>query len=343
MNGKPDVSVIVPVYNGAQTLPDLVMGMRTVLPECSHQFELVLINDGSQDDSWNTICSLSKQHSWVRGINLARNYGQHNALLCGIHAAKFDILVTVDDDLQNPPEEIPKLLEKLAEGYDVVYGVPQHEQHGLLRDFASQFTKMALREAMGADIARNVSAFRAFRKRVCVAFTHYRGSFVSVDVLLTWGTTRFAALRVKHAPRKAGVSGYSVGKLIAHAFNMITGFSVLPLQVASILGFAFTLLGFVLLSYVVGRYFIQGSSVPGFPFLALDDRNLFRRAVVRPGSDRGIPGTHALPHYGAPSLCCISGQRLRPGENERLKDSEATGLRCHKAVVPDQSWENESL
>jgi undecaprenyl-phosphate 4-deoxy-4-formamido-L-arabinose transferase len=268
MNHKPDVSVIVPVYNGEQTLPELVQRLQAVLLEYCRRFEVLLINDGSSDGSWITICQLVQEHVWVQGIDLARNYGQHNALLCGIRAGKFDFLVTMDDDLQNPPEEIPKLLQKLGEGYDVVYGVPEKDEHGLLRNIASQFTKIALRDAMGTEIARNVSAFRAFRKQVCVAFPHFRGSFVSMDVLLTWGTTRFAALRVKHAPRRAGISGYSMGKLISHAFNMITGFSVLPLQVASVLGFAFTLLGFVILLYVLGRYFLRGSPVPGFPFLA---------------------------------------------------------------------------
>ena len=265
---KPDVSVIVPVYNGQQTLPELVQRLGSVLRECCRQFELVMVNDGSSDESWRVICQLAETHAWVRGINLARNYGQHNALLCGIRSGTFGILVTMDDDLQNPPEEIPKLLQKLQEGYDVVYGVPQEEQHDLFRNLASQFTKLALREAMGTEIARNISAFRVFRSSVCAAFSHYRSSSVSVDVLLTWGTTRFAALRVQHAPRRAGTSGYSLGKLISHAFNMITGFSVLPLQLASVLGFAFTLMGLVILVYVVGRYLLEGSRVPGFPFLA---------------------------------------------------------------------------
>jgi len=227
-----------------------------------------MVNDGSSDGSWSTICRIAQEHVWVHGINLARNYGQHNALLCGIRAAKFELLVTMDDDLQNPPEEIPKLLQKLEEGYDVVYGVPQTEQHGLLRDLASQFTKIALRSAMGTEIARNVSAFRVFRRRICVAFSQYGGSFVSLDVLLTWGTTRFTAVRVRHDPREVGVSGYTVGKLIRHASNMITGFSILPLQMASVMGFGFTLVGVLVLAYVLGRYFLQGTTVPGFPFLA---------------------------------------------------------------------------
>ena len=267
-DAKAEISIVVPVYNGAQTLPELVERLQPVLLGLCDQFELIMINDGSSDASWTTIRRLAEQYPWVRGLNLARNYGQHNALLCGIRAARFDLLVTIDDDLQNPPEEIPNLLQKLDEGYDVVYGVPQQEQHGLLRDLASQITKIALRSAMGAEIARNVSAFRVFRKRICVAFLHFQGSFVSLDVLLTWGTTRFGALRVRHDPRQKGVSGYTVGKLLRHASNMITGFSVLPLQIASFVGFGFTLFGFGILIYVLGRYVIQGGSVPGFPFLA---------------------------------------------------------------------------
>lgn len=268
MSTRPDLTVIVPVYNGEQTLSELVERLHAVLPHQCRSFEILLVNDGSSDESWNTIRRLAAEYASVRGINLSRNYGQHNALLCGIRAATSDVLVTMDDDLQNPPEEIPKLLCKLAEGYDVVYGVPQQEQHGFLRDLASQFTKLALRSAMGTEIARNVSAFRAFRRVVCVSFEHFQGSFVCLDVLLTWGTNRFSAVRVEHDPRPRGVSGYSVGKLIRHASNMITGFSVLPLQIASLVGFVFTLVGIAVLAYVLGRYFLQGSPVPGFPFLA---------------------------------------------------------------------------
>jgi undecaprenyl-phosphate 4-deoxy-4-formamido-L-arabinose transferase len=121
---------------------------------------------------------------------------------------------------------------------------------------------------MGAETARNVSAFRVFRTQVRDAFANYQGPFVSVDVLLTWGTTRFAAIPVRHNPRRIGVSNYTFRKLVLHALNMMTGFSVLPLQMASLIGFAFTLFGLGVLAYVLGRYLIQGGSVPGFPFLA---------------------------------------------------------------------------
>jgi glycosyltransferase involved in cell wall biosynthesis len=136
----------------------------------------------------------------------------------------------LDDDLQNPPEEIPRLLAKLNEGNDVVYGTPQQEQHGLWRDLASRITKIALQKSMGVDTARNVSAFRVFRTQVREAFFDYRSSFVSIDVLLTWGTTRFAAVKVQHAERTVGQSNYTFGKLVTHALNMMTGFSTWPLQ-----------------------------------------------------------------------------------------------------------------
>jgi undecaprenyl-phosphate 4-deoxy-4-formamido-L-arabinose transferase len=231
-------------------------------------YEIVLVNDGSRDASWNAVATLADQFPEVRGVDLMRNFGQHNALLCGIRSAQGKIIVTLDDDLQNPPEEIPRLLAKLDEGYDVAYGTPEREQHGLLRDMASRITKIALQNAMGADTARNVSAFRAFRTRLRMAFATYQSPFVSIDVLLTWGTTRFAALKVRHDPRYRGVSNYTVRKLITHALNLMTGFTTLPLQVASMLGFALTLFGIGILFYVIGRYFISGGAVPGFPFLA---------------------------------------------------------------------------
>jgi undecaprenyl-phosphate 4-deoxy-4-formamido-L-arabinose transferase len=262
------ISVIVPVYNGELTVRQIVSRLEPVLTNQASSYEVILVNDGSHDKSWNIICELAAQYPWVRGIDMMRNFGQHNALLCGIRAASSEIIVTIDDDLQNPPEEIPKLLGKLAEGYDVIYGTPHKEQHGLWRDLASQITKMVLQGAMGAKIARNVSAFRAFRAQVSDAFANYQGPFVSIDVLLTWGTTRFAAIPVNHDPRRAGVSNYTFRKLITHALNMMTGFSTLPLQIASIVGFGVILFGIGVLLYVIGRYLVVGGSVPGFPFLA---------------------------------------------------------------------------
>jgi len=262
------ISVVVPVYNSAGSLGALVARLEPVLRAQASEFELLLVNDGSRDESWHIVQDLAAGRDWIVGIDLMRNYGQHNALLCGIRAARHGVIVTMDDDLQHPPEEIPRLLEMLAQGFDVVYGSPIEEQHGLWRDLASQITKLALQSAMGTAIARRVSAFRAFQTPVRDAFAAYDSSYVCIDVLLTWGTTKFAAVPVRHDPRPVGQSNYTLGKLLTHAVNMVTGFSTLPLQVANLLGFAFMIFGGLVLVYVVGRVVLQGSSVAGFPFLA---------------------------------------------------------------------------
>lgn len=263
-----NLSVVVPVYNSELILPELIKRLHLVLSLVAVNYELVLVNDGSHDGSWEVICQVSQIYDWILGINLMRNYGQHNALLAGIRAAQYEVIVTLDDDLQNPPEAIPKLLEKLNDGYDVVYGTPEKQKHELWRNLASYLTKIALQSSMGIPTARSVSAFRVFRTRLRNAFASYSSSFVCIDVLLTWGTTQFASVKVGHHSRVQGVSNYTFRKLLTHALNMMTGFNTLPLQLASLTGFLFMFFGLGILIYVVGHYLIQGSSVAGFPFLA---------------------------------------------------------------------------
>ncbi len=266
--GLPTISVVVPVYNGAASLPGLVERLEPVLRAHASRFELVFVNDGSRDGSWKVIEGLVARHAWMRGIDMLRNYGQHNALLCGIRAARHELIVTMDDDLQHPPEELPKLLARLDEGCDVVYGPPEKQQHGPVRDLASQMIKLVLQRSMGAQNARSVSALRVFRSCLREAFAGYRSQHVSIDVLLSWATTRFAFVRVRHDERRLGKSNYSYRQLFGHALDMITGFSALPLQLASWIGFLFTLFGMGVLVYVLRNYVLYGSPVAGFPFLA---------------------------------------------------------------------------
>jgi glycosyltransferase involved in cell wall biosynthesis len=264
----PTVSVVVPVFNSEAVLTELVSRLEWTLATASLEFELVLVNDGSGDRSWEVISQLSRAHSWVRGFDLARNYGQHNALLAGILEASKEIVVTMDDDLQHPPEEIPKLLDKLAEGYDVVYGVSEQKRQGAGRRLASAATRSMLQAVMRVDVARRQSSFRAFRSSIRDSFAHYQGPVVFVDALLTWGTTRFAAVAIRHEERRSGRSGYAPLKLLGHAINMTSSFSTLPLRLASLLGFAFALFGAATLAYVLTRFALHGISVPGFTFIA---------------------------------------------------------------------------
>lgn len=264
----PSLSIVIPVYNSEGSLATLIGRLQPVLTAHGAPFELILVNDGSRDGSWKVIEDLARKHDWIRGVDMLRNYGQHNALLCGIRFARHELVVTMDDDLQHPPEEIPKLLAALTPDRDVVYGAPEREAHGLLRDLASQITKLALQKAMGAATARSVSAFRVFRGQLRDGFADFRGQFVSIDVLLTWSTTRFAAVRVRHDKRAVGASNYTYGKLLTHALNMVTGFSVLPLQIASVLGFVLTLFGVCVAAYVIYNRLVHEVVVEGWTSLA---------------------------------------------------------------------------
>ena len=264
---RRSISVVTPVYNGEGSVAELCRRLDEVLPQIALEHEIILVNDGSRDRSWDVISELSSRYPAVRGFNLMRNYGQHNALLCGIRAAKYEVIVTMDDDLQHPPEEIAQLLARLDEGFDVVYGTPKAEQNGFLRAVASRITRLALSTAVGSDVGKNVSAFRVFRTRLREAFAEYHSPFVSIDVLLSWTTSRFGAVAVDFRPRHAGPSNYTLAKLVRHALDVMTGFSTLPLQLASMIGFACTLFGIAVLVYVIGSYLFQGS-IPGFPFVA---------------------------------------------------------------------------
>jgi glycosyltransferase involved in cell wall biosynthesis len=266
---RSSISVVVPVYNAAQTIDTLVERLLAVLRQRAVAFEVILVNDGSRDGSWGRIQHFSRMHPEIVGLDLMRNYGQHNALLCGIRAARHDIVVTLDDDLQQPPEEIPTLVDAVEAGHgDVVYGRPVKEQHGLWRNMASRLVKTALKSALGAEMAPLVSTFRAFRTELRTAFERYQSPLISIDVLLSWATNRFAAVPVARVPREQGKSAYNFRSLARHALNMATGFSVLPLQIATVVGFACMLFGAGVLVFVLVRYLLEGTTAPGFPFLA---------------------------------------------------------------------------
>ncbi len=268
---EPALSVVVPVYNAEATLGELARRLAAALDPVDGvggRWELILVNDGSADASWRRIAELAAADGRIRGIDLGRNYGQHNALLAGLRSARAPIAATLDDDLQNPPEELPRLLAALGPDFDVVYGTPERQRHGFWRVVASRLTRWVLAESMGQEAARRVSAFRVLRTRLRDAFADYTGPFVSLDALLTWGSQRFGAVTVRHDPRERGRSGYSLRRLIRHALDLVTGFSTLPLRMASLMGLALALFGGGVLAFVVAGYFVRGGSVPGFPFLA---------------------------------------------------------------------------
>lgn len=265
---RPGLSVIVPVYQSTASLIELVDRTEASLAH-SGPYEIIFVDDGSAHETWEVIRSLASGHSAVRGLRLGRNYGQHSALVAGVRQARYPLIVTLDDDLQNPPEEIGTLVNELLEGpWDVVYGVPMRVEQSLLRRLAGRWMRLALKGGLGTDSAPQMSSFRVFRSTLRAAFENDLGTGVSLDALLSWGTSRFGSVRVRHDPRKEGASNYTFRRLLRFAVDTTTGYSTLPLQGAGILGFVTMLFGIVILVVVTVRPLVSGDSVPGFPFLA---------------------------------------------------------------------------
>jgi len=266
MDLKVGISVVVPVYRSEQTLTELVERISNAIAPSQH--EILLIDDASGDGTWNKICTLASADLKVRGIRLSRNSGQHSALLAGVRLAKYSTVVTLDDDLQNPPEEIPHLVQALNSDVDVVYGVSDQVKQSLFRRLMSRFARMLFSSLLDFKIAVSMSAFRAFRTNLRDGFDSSLGPNISIDALLTWSTARFATVNVKHAKRRSGNSHYTLRKLLRFMIDMATGYSTTPLRLATSIGFATIGFGLLLLFYVAGRPLISGSKVPGFPLLA---------------------------------------------------------------------------
>ncbi|GGL05668.1 glycosyltransferase family 2 protein [Planomonospora parontospora] len=259
------VSVVIPCYRSEITLPPLVTRLVSVLRDMSVRHEVILVVDGSPDDTWKVAESLARRIDAVRAIRLSRNYGQHNALVAGIREAKFDVVVTMDDDLQHPPEQVPLLLAALeGDRLDLVYGVPHNEEHGFLRSLASRSVKTGMSRALGVRNAQKISAFRAFRTCLRDGFEELSGPHASVDVALSWSTVQIGSVGVHMNDREVGESNYNVRMLVRHAVNMLLGYSTAPLRMASYLGFLTGIIGLLLGGLVLWRFATGDTTVAGF-------------------------------------------------------------------------------
>ena len=245
------VSVVIPVYNSSATLSELVARVSSALDAYAKPYEILLVNDGSADNSWSTIKELTSRYPKLRGIDLTRNFGQHNAVLAGVRAATGDVVVTLDDDLQHPPEAIPELLDAMVPGVDLVYGSPVHQRHGWWRDAASVGSKRLMTVFGGWGDARVVTDFRAFRAALRAGFASYQAPAVTFDALLASTTQSIVSVPVEHAPRRVGRSNYGLPRLMSYAATMATGYSVRPLRLIALFGAILSIGGVVGLSAVL--------------------------------------------------------------------------------------------
>lgn len=264
----PGISVVIPAFGTPGSIEALCDKVAKHVGPLAESIEVILVDDGSEDDTWQRIAHAAASRSWVRGLRLSRNYGQHNALLAGMREATLPIVVTMDDDLQNPPEAVGALLAALTDDVDLVYGSPVKETQSAGRNVASVATKRLMSRLLGPDINPRMSAFRLFRRDLLASSEGADDPYVSIDVILSWATTKVAVVDVEFAKRASGASGYNLSRLIRHALNMVTGYSTRPLRWVSMTGLVIGAFGLALLVYVVIRFLIEPSAVEGFTFLA---------------------------------------------------------------------------
>ena len=259
-----DISVVIPLYRSAPTVELLLRRVATVLASITSSYEIVLVEDCSPDDTWQAIENARGVYGErVVAVQLMRNYGQHNALMCGLGLARGRVVVTMDDDLQNPPEEIPKLLARLEEGgFDLVYGSADVRQHAGWRNLGSALVWSFYRRVFGGRVTP--TTYRAMRHELARSVLFYDLNFTYLDGLLAWCTTRIGEVTVAHDARAVGTSGYSMRKLLLLALNLYTNFSLLPLQLVSAIGLLAALGGFGLGAYYLVLYLAASISVPGF-------------------------------------------------------------------------------
>ena len=263
-----DVSFVIPCYGSEHTIEKVVDELRTTMaqrPECS--YEIVLVNDNSPDQVWGVIQKLVKTYGNMKGISLARNFGQHAALMAGYRSCSGDIVVSLDDDGQTPADEAFLLIDKIKEGYDVVYGCYPEIKQSHFRIFGSWVNEKMIEVLLGKPRELKCTSYYAARRFIIEEMLRYRNSYPYVGGLVLRSTKNIANVLVHHRARMEGKSGYSLGKLLGLWFNGFTAFSVKPLRLATVVGFLCAAAGFIYGVVMVLRKLLGYTTVLGYSSL----------------------------------------------------------------------------
>lgn len=254
------LSVVIPVYNGASTIGPLVDRLLAELG-ATYALEIVLVEDGSTDDSVSVCRALATRHREVVFVGLARNFGEHNAVMAGLRRATGQAVVTMDDDFQNPPQEVVRLIEKLRAGFDVVFARYEQKQHSSFRNVGSWFNNAVATAMLDKPYELYLSSFKAMNRFLVDEITSYRGPFPYIDGLVLRTTRHWATETVAHEPRAVGRSNYTFRRLVRLWLAMFTNFSVLPLRVASMTGFVCAAVG-ILAAIAFGIERLENPELP---------------------------------------------------------------------------------
>jgi polyisoprenyl-phosphate glycosyltransferase len=301
---EPLVSVVIPVYKSEPLLRDLCDRTVRVLEQYTRgRFEIIFVNDNSPDDAWSVLIKFRQMDSRVGIIRLMRNVGQHNATLCGLRYARGAYVVMMDDDLQNPPEEIPKLIDHLVDnGLDAVFGIPIEKKHSAPRRLGSRLNNMILNISIKKPCDLRLSSFRVITSAVRSAVAQYRGEYVTIGGLICLIAGRSGNVIVEHHARKTGISGYSLSKLIKLSLNNLINFSLFPLRVISYIGFLSFSFAFVYAVFIVVQKMRGAITSAGFATMAIltcffSGLILLSIGIVGEYIMKVIKGAYSLPQY----------------------------------------------
>jgi glycosyltransferase involved in cell wall biosynthesis len=275
-----EISVVVPVYNSEKTLNELNGRLRVVLGEqLKKTFEVIFVDDHSTDNSWAILEELQRIDPRVKIIRLIRNFGQHNATICGFRHCSGEYVITMDDDLQHPPEEIPKLINKIEDGNNVVFGVFAHKKHNMFRNLGSGLINYLQNRILGKPKQLYFTSFRVLRRKVVEQIADKAKSeycYICADILKYAAQDKIANVRVEHHSRKAGHSNYTIIKLLSLASNLLINYSAIPLRFMICSGFAISAGCLVYALYVLLRVVFEGPiKIVGWASLAFLTTFLF--------------------------------------------------------------------
>jgi undecaprenyl-phosphate 4-deoxy-4-formamido-L-arabinose transferase len=260
----PEISVVIPVYNEEDNLRELGERLIRTLKALDRPFEIIFVDDGSTDRSWQLLGELNREHPrHIRALQFHRNFGQHQAIFAGFQAARGQVMVTLDADLQNPPEEIPRLVAKLDEGYDTVGGWRENRQDSIFRKLPSQMVNYVMSKVTGVKLRDYGCMLRAYRREVVDSINQCQESSSFIPALANLFSHRVAEIPVGHAERERGTSKYGVFKLLRLNFDLMTGFSNLPIHLVGFMGVAIALLGLLFGLFLFIRRIFVGPEVEG--------------------------------------------------------------------------------
>lgn len=258
------VSFVIPCYRSEHTLPHVVKEIQDTMSKLSYAYDVILVNDCSPDDTWKTIQRLCTENDNITGINFAKNFGQHAALMAGMRKSTGDYVVCLDDDGQTPADEVDKLLTALDEGNDAVYARYSHKQHSLFRNMGSRVNDKMTCIMLGKPKELFISSYFAVKRFVVEDMLRYENSYPYVIGLVLRATKNIVNVDVTHREREEGSSGYTLKKLFGLWFNGFTAFSVIPLRLATCVGCCCAFVGFIYALYLIIRKFVDPNVVLGF-------------------------------------------------------------------------------